>query len=405
MQKKKVIGFLIKYKFTESDFANLNFSNLSKIFNAKFIDISKITLSKKIQILISKIKKKKLFYNKVNNLSDLKKKLSDIDFIFDYQNSLIEDKIVNNFFNKIAFKKSKILGILAGRIPAFFDHSYAQKIYFLFILLFSALKYKKFSHAINYLKKKFIIHFQSLYKKNKSCYFSYDYILVDSDLSEKKADRYFNNSKKIYGHYKDYEKHLSRADIKQYKNNYIVFLDEAIFNHPDNYQIEPEYLLPLKKNINTYFKDLNIFFDNLESYTNNKIVIAAHPRGFLNFDYENYFKGRRIIRNNTYELIKNSKLVLAHSSTAVAYAVILKKPIIFLSSSLMFDIGYFPKILSFSIETGGKIIEINNKNNINFNDLFIRDFSLYKNYLNKFVKSSKSKNKNLWDIVGSIVVN
>jgi hypothetical protein len=39
--------------------------------------------------------------------------------------------------------------------------------------------------------------------------------------------------------------------------------------------------------------------------------------------------------------------------------------------------------------------------NIDYNNLVNQNFSLYKNYLNKFVKSSKSKNKYIWDIVGS----
>jgi hypothetical protein len=56
--------------------------------------------------------------------------------------------------------------------------------------------------------------------------------------------------------------------------------------------------------------------------------------------------------------------------------------------------------LSFSIATGGKIIDINN-NNINYSNLFKKDFSLYKDYLRKYLKSSKSENKNFWDIVGS----
>ena len=400
MKNKKIIAFLVKYKLTKTEFTNLFFSNLNKIFKIKLIDISELTLKKKILILRSKIKEKKIFYNKVKNISDLKKILLNVDFVYDHNQSIIDDRIINNFFKNKKFEKLKILGTIGGIIPNFLYHDNIKKIFFIFIFIFNALKYKKFSLIIKSLKKFLIIYFQSLNNKYKSYDFTYDYILIDSDLSEKHADHYYNNCKKIHVHYKDYERHLLEADNKQYQNNYAVFLDEAIFNHPDNFELQSENILNLKNNICLYFKDLNNFFDNFEKQTNCKIFIAAHPRGFLNFDYENYFNRRKISRNNTYELIKKSKLVFTHSSTSIAYAVVLRKPIIFLNSYLMLDIGYFTKILSFSIETGSKIIDINS-NNINYNNLFNKDFSLYKNYLNKFVKSSNSKNKSLWNIVGS----
>ena len=405
MKKKKVIAFLIKYKFTNTEFVSYNFSNLYKIFNVKFIDISRITIKKKFLILRSKIDEKKIHYNKIINTSDLKKSLLDVDLVFDFHWALLANKRINNFFNKEILKKAKVLGRVGGVIPNFYDHSIVKKFYFLLIFILNIYRYKKFSFFIKSVKKLVILYYQSLNKKYKNLNFSYDYVLVDSDLSEKFADRYFINSKKIHAHYTDYERHLLRSNNEKYQNNYVVFLDEAIFNHPDNYELQSDNQFNLTKNIDIYFRDLNNFFNNFEKFTNCEIVVAAHPRGFLNFDYVNYFRGRRIVRNNTYELIKKSKLVFAHSSTSIAYAVILKKPIIFLNSNVMFDIGFFTKILSFSVETGGKMIDINNINNINYNNLFIQDFSLYKNYFSKFIKSSKSKNENLWNIVGSMINN
>jgi hypothetical protein len=224
--------------------------------------------------------------------------------------------------------------------------------------------------------------------------------MIESDVNEKIANRYFNDFKKIYVHYKDYERYLININNNQYQKNYAVFLDEAIFSHPDNYYLKSDKVLKSQKIMNLYFKELNIFFDDFERVTNNKIIIASHPKNFMNFNNKYYFNDRKVFINKTYELVRNSTLVFAHASTSVAYAVILKKPIAFLVSSVIFDIGYFTKTLSFSIETGSKIIDINNRN-INYNNLFNQDFSIYKNYLNKFIKSSKSKNNELWDIVGS----
>ena len=410
MKSKKVMAFLVKFKFTETEFTNLNLINLCKIFDVKFIDISRI-FKKKIIILQSKIKIKKIFYHNIITISDLKKKLLKVDYVFDFQQSINNNKIILNFFNKVKPKEFKVLCQTGGSLPNFFNHNNIQKIFFLFSFIFNVFKYRLFFKAIKNLKHYLKIFFLSLNKKKFSNYnFFYDYLLVANDVADKNADYYFNYSKKIYGHYKDYELHLLKINNEQYQNNYAVFIDEAIFNHPDNFEPLGGNRLNTKKNIYLYFRDLNNFFDNFEKYTSTKIIIAAHPRSLdfdyenQDFDYENYLNGRKVIKHKTYELIKKSKLVFAHYSTSVSHAVMLKKPLIFLNSSLMFDIGYFTKILSYSIETGCKMIDIKN-NNINYNNLFNQDLSLYKNYVNKFLKSSKSRNKNLWDIVNSKIDN
>ena len=69
--KKKIIAFLLKYKFTETEFLNLNIPNLYKNFNTKFIDISQISLERRVRNLDLKIKKKKIFYHKIKKISDL----------------------------------------------------------------------------------------------------------------------------------------------------------------------------------------------------------------------------------------------------------------------------------------------------------------------------------------------
>ena len=399
--KKKVIAFLLKYKFTETEFINLNMPNLYKNFNTKFIDISEISLQRKIRILDLKIKKKKIFYYKVKKISDLKKILLGVDYVLDYNGSIPENKKINNFFNKENFYNCKFIGIMGGSQPNFFNFNIIKKLFFIYFFLSNIFKYKKFSFAIDILKNFFMIYSQRLVNKKKGYTFFYDYVLVLDDACEKNVNVNVNfiSSRKIYVHHKDYEKHLLRHDGKVYNKNFAVFLDESFFDHPDVYELNLSNLSNSKKNKNIYYENLRNFFDNFERVTNTKIIIALHPRSLQsNEDCSNNFN-RRIVRNNSYDLVKKSKLAFAHASTSISSAVIFKKPIIFLNSSLMFDIGYFTKILSFSIETGGKIIDIN-RNNINYKNLFVQDFSLYKNYLNKFVKSSKSRNENLWNIVG-----
>ena len=61
----------------------------------------------------------------------------------------------------------------------------------------------------------------------------------------------------------------------------------------------------------------------------------------------------------------------------------------------MFDLGFFNKILSMSLETGGNMLDIKKKN-ILLQTLKKNMNCSYKNYINKYFKSSKSKNISYW---------
>ena len=65
---------------------------------------------------------------------------------------------------------------------------------------------------------------------------------------------------------------------------------------------------------------------------NLKIIIAAHPKS----DEEgplDYLGNRLAIIDKTEELIKGSEFVVSGSSTALAFAIIYKKPIFFIYSN------------------------------------------------------------------------
>jgi hypothetical protein len=62
------------------------------------------------------------------------------------------------------------------------------------------------------------------------------------------------------------------------------------------------------------------------------VVIAAHPRA--NYD-ESLFEGRAIYRLATAELVRDTEFVLAHTSTAMSYAVLNGKPLVFIYTAGM----------------------------------------------------------------------
>ena len=60
------------------------------------------------------------------------------------------------------------------------------------------------------------------------------------------------------------------------------------------------------------------------------IKIASHPRS--NYGAKQIKYKHPILENKTFELIRDSDVVVSHMSTALQWAVIMKKPIIFVTT-------------------------------------------------------------------------
>ena len=129
----------------------------------------------------------------------------------------------------------------------------------------------------------------------------------------------------IKSHYLDYDSFLSLEKLPEAskKKRYAVFLDDFGPYHPGNTKkIDPK----------EYYTMINIFFDYMEKMLDMDIVIAPHPRA----DYleENPFNGRSIIMESTASIVKGSNIVITRNSTAVSYAVMYRKPIVFVDSDM-----------------------------------------------------------------------
>lgn len=84
-----------------------------------------------------------------------------------------------------------------------------------------------------------------------------------------------------------------------------------------------------------YYHSLNRFFDLVESQFELKIVIAAHPKS----DYdESTFHGRTFYRDRTAELVRDTEFVITHTSTALSYAILNLKPVLFIHTDEMLSL-------------------------------------------------------------------
>lgn len=185
----------------------------------------------------------------------------------------------------------------------------------------------------------------------------------------------------------DYDDTLELEQSKLVENEkYIVFLDEFLSGHPD-FKMQ---------NANTiceanYFSVMNAFFEKIEELLKLEVVIASHPKA----DYEaDVFGGRKIIKYQTAELVKNATFVIAHVSTSIGLGVIYKKPILLTYTQELKTVNpaYIGYIEAFGKALNCPVIEIDSflsKGQI----LCLEDIDItsYDTYLENYLTSNESR--------------
>ena len=261
-------------------------------------------------------------------------------------------------YNKILKKGNKIGFIQLGTTPD----------------LYINFKKKKLRSLLRKIKNKII---QRLYGIHSHFYI----VGSKADILNSENHVLFNKkSSFIYYNSLDYDLYLSKEKLNNKKistTKYVVFLDEYNLNHPDN---NITGIIPVGKN---YYSELNSFFSKIESKYSVKVIIAAHPRSRYD-KIGNPFQGRKILKFKTIDLVKHSKFVLSHASTAITMSVIYKKPIVFLTSRY-YHRTYINSIKLFSETVSSTLIDLSSQNYIlpnsfKINDKAYQDF--YENYIN-----------------------
>lgn len=192
----------------------------------------------------------------------------------------------------------------------------------------------------------------------------------------------------------DYDRYIATQNTnKIIEEKYCVFFDDYVPFHLDFAILEIKTVDP-----DNYYNSLNNFFKVVESKFNIEVVIAAHPKA-EKYITENPFENRKIFFNKTAELTKFAEFTLVHASTAVSFAVLNRKPIIFLYSnpikSIMPELDYY--ISNFSKTLGCPLI---NTDNYSLNEINIEaiDQSKYLDYKYKYLTSKESEGRKSSDI-------
>jgi hypothetical protein len=210
------------------------------------------------------------------------------------------------------------------------------------------------------------------------------------------SERYDNQNNIIWTHAFDYQAYLnllrSQSEFKNEKR-FAVFLDQNAPSHPDYHFHKNKPPVSEK----SYYQSMNYFFDNFEKITGVEIIIASHPR-LSTIKSKNQWGSRRSIIGETPLLVKESNLVFAHYSTAISFAVLMRKPILQLLTNDYIGSYRYDRFIAFG--NALNLIQLNvdnfDKNNIAKQDFFSFDKDLYKNYEEQYLKSRFSSLNDLW---------
>jgi len=205
-----------------------------------------------------------------------------------------------------------------------------------------------------------------------------------------------SRSRLVWAHCLDYDNYLKIANNSSViTEKTAVFLDEFGPFHPDyKHTGNPSTVIPEE-----YYSLLCKFFSYLESKHGFQVIVAAHPRSSYD-ELPDYFQGRPVIRGKTSELVKDSSLVILHHSLSSNYAVLFRKPMIFITTS-QYENGLqeSPTVEWLAACFGKKVYNLDHFNGLDMEQEVEVDITKYDEFRNSYIKKDGSDEIPLWEIL------
>ena len=315
------------------------------------------------------LKFKNLKFVKNNNMfetiSNLKKISNKTDFYFNFTGNNIRDKILEFYCKKFRIKK---INFTIGNIPI--TKKVVRKILFKNLFKYPILT---ILFAIENIKNFFLGKFFTI-KPDLHLYAG------KKDIKTGKIN--------ISNHNFDYDDFLKiRKKLKIRKLNNVVFIDQ---NYEDSFDLNKSCHY-FKYEKNKYWHPINLFFKNLKNTIKCNIKALPHPR---RKKWDNKFLLKS--NENNWKLISKAKIIFAHDSTAIQIAVLLKKPIILLTSNYIEkDLYRKLSIETFSNQLDLQIINVDKIESIKKLNTRVNK-KKYDQYINNFIKEKESSDKITW---------
>jgi hypothetical protein len=143
-------------------------------------------------------------------------------------------------------------------------------------------------------------------------------------------------------------------------------------------------------------------FDRIEALIGGAVTIAVHPKSTID-DLEPFFGNRLAVREGAQTVVGATELVLCHASASLSYAVIWRKPVLFLTSDDLSISWYKSHIDEMSRILNRPVLNIDHLEDVAAEQLrkMIErpvDESCYATYEERFIRSRWSRSGRLWQV-------
>lgn len=221
-----------------------------------------------------------------------------------------------------------------------------------------------------------------------------DYLVLTGRDCEVRPHRWFVSRAKqtIPSHAYDYVVwHAAEAHV--HSRPYIVFLDQAYPDHPD--WVKLWGINPFKREI--YYPEIERFLRHLSDCYGMPVLVALHPRSSIAAPrpYQEF----QTFRDRTASLVKGAQLVVAHDSTAVSFAVLSRKPLLFVECeerSKIIHLGNRTRTLSKVL--GAPVVAVRSSKLPDLTGLLVDD-SKYASYEGLYIRHRECNGVPIWDRV------
>ena len=207
-----------------------------------------------------------------------------------------------------------------------------------------------------------------------------------------------NKTELLWSHAHDYDTYLDDSHKKEAEENIAVFIEPPGPMHPWDELVDGNALWTIEE----YYPSHCRFFDYVEQELKLKVVIAAHPKT-NHTDYPEYFGKRHVIRNQLLPLIKKSKFVMSHDSTALVLVALERKPVLLLTTDVSEpDIPSSRALKVTAAKFGKTPIDADQlPYSIDWQKELLVDESFYSSYVQQYVKKANSEKLNSWQILAN----
>lgn len=203
----------------------------------------------------------------------------------------------------------------------------------------------------------------------------------------------------IWAHSLDYDLYLGvRAKPALAEAPYAVYLDEDPAFHSDFLHLGLKPLVTPEK----YYPALLNFFSRFELETGLKVRIAAHPRA--RWSSRLHLLGGRVPEfGRTAELVRSSRMVFAHASTSLSFAVLWHRPIVLLSTDELQDSLYKYELRLRSRLFRRPIYNIDACRAEHIQEMLSAsvDLAAYHSYRQDYIKLDDTPDRPVWEIVAA----